>query len=134
MKRKNYLRFAAVMIIFGLLSSCKKNGPELCNCNPDNLVISASKFSSGFNSPRGLKFGPDGYLYVAEGGIGGSNLTTCTQVVPPVGPYLGSQTGSCISRIGHDGIREIFVNNLPSSQTSGGNRIPTFREWGMLHS
>ncbi len=118
MKRKNYLRFASAIIIFGLFSSCKKNGPELCNCSPDNLVINASRFSSGFNSPRGLKFGPDGYLYVAEAGIGGSNMTTCTQVIPPVGPYLGSQTGSCISRIGQDGVRKIFVNNLPSSQTS----------------
>jgi hypothetical protein len=65
-----------------------------------------------------LKFGPDGYLYVAEGGIGGSHMTTCTQVIPPVGPYLGSQTGSCISRVGHDGIREVFVNNLPTSTTA----------------
>ena len=118
MKRKNYLCFTAVMIVFGLFSSCKKIGNELCNCSPDNLVINASKFSSGFNSPRGLKFGPDGYLYVAEAGIGGTNMTTCTQVVPPVGPYLGSQTGSCISRVGQNGIRKIFVNNLPSSQTS----------------
>ena len=30
-------------------------------------------FASGFNNPRGLKFGPDGYLYVAEGGAGGSD-------------------------------------------------------------
>ncbi len=118
MKRKNYLHFTAVIAIFLLFTSCKKNGPELCNCNPNNLVITASQFSSGFNSPRGLKFGPDGYLYVAEAGIGGSKMTTCTQVIPPVGPYLGSQTGSCISRVGHDGIRKIFVNNLPSSTTS----------------
>ena len=118
MKRKLYLRLTVVIAIFGLFTSCKKNEPGICNCSPDNLVINASKFSSGFNNPRGLKFGPDGYLYVAEAGIGGSNMTTCTQVIPPVGPYLGSQTGSCISRIGQDGIREVFVNNLPSSQTS----------------
>jgi hypothetical protein len=118
MKRKIYVNLGAIIIIALFLSSCVKNAPILCNCSPDNLVINASKFSSGFNSPRGLKFGPDGYLYVAEGGIGGSNMTTCTQVIPPVGPYLGSQTGSCISRVGQDGIRELFVNNLPSSQTS----------------
>jgi hypothetical protein len=118
MKKKLYLSLGAFITIILFLSSCKKNEPGICNCNPDNLIINASKFSSGFNSPRGLKFGPDGYLYVAEGGIGGSNLTTCTQVIPPVGPYLGSQTGSCISRVGRDGIRNIFVNNLPSSQSS----------------
>lgn len=31
-----------------------------------------SVFASGFNNPRGLKFGPDGNLYVAEGGAGGT--------------------------------------------------------------
>ena len=52
--------------------------------------------------------------------MGGSNLTTCTQVVPPVGPYLGSQTGARISRVGHDGVRSTFVDGLPSNQTSAG--------------
>src|SRR5689334_17762639 len=28
--------------------------------------------ASGRENPRGLKFGPDGYLYVAEGGHGGT--------------------------------------------------------------
>jgi hypothetical protein len=39
-------------------------------------------FASGFNNPRGLKFGPDGYRYVAEGGAGGNKSTAgvCRQV------------------------------------------------------
>jgi hypothetical protein len=37
-------------------------------------------FASGFNNPRGLKFGPDGYLYVAEGGAGGQQVNgRCVQ-------------------------------------------------------
>lgn len=100
------------------LSSCKKNSPEFCNCNPSDIVANVSVFSSGLNAPRGIKFGPDGNLYVAEGGLGGSNSTTCTQVVPPVGPYTGSNTGSRISRIDKAGKRTTYVDNLPSSQTA----------------
>lgn len=104
-----------------LLSSCRKHLPPFCNCSPDEIVATVSVFSSGLNDPRGLKFGPDGYLYVAEGGIGGSDSTTsCIQVVPPVGPYKGSNTGSRISRISPGGTRSTYVNGLPSSQTALG--------------
>jgi hypothetical protein len=121
----NYLHVSAVVALVFIFTSCKKNSPVLCNCKPDDIVANASLFSSGFNSPRGLKFGPDGYLYVAEGGTGGSNPATCTPVIPPVGPYLGSQTGSRISRVGHDGTRSTFVDGLPSSQSSELTGSPT---------
>ena len=74
-------------------------------------------FSTGFNNPRGLKFGPDGMLYVAEGGTGGSGSTVgqCDQVVPPVGPYSGSPTGGRISRVDSSGVRSTVTDQLPSS-------------------
>src|SRR5438270_13849414 len=77
-------------------------------------------FATGLNNPRGLKFGPDGNLYVAEGGIGGSDSTEgcCEQVIPPVGPYTGSITGSRVSKINANGVVTTAVDNLPSSQTS----------------
>ena len=61
---------------------------------------SVTVFATGLNNPRGLKFGPDGYLYVAEGGAGGTESTTITQCaqVPAVGPYTGGMTAR-ISRI-----------------------------------
>ena len=79
-----------------------------------------SVFSSGFNNPRGLKFGPDGMLYVAEGGTGGTQQTLgqCQQVAPPIGPYLGSTTGGRISRVDSSGNRTTVTSSFPSSQTS----------------
>jgi hypothetical protein len=119
--KKNLFSLSGALIILALLfSSCLKNAPQLCNCDPNNLVVDMRVFSSGFNNPRGLKWGPDGHLYVAEGGIGGSDSTTSSQCmqVPGAGPYKGSNTGSRISKVDRDGNRETFVDNLPSSQTA----------------
>jgi hypothetical protein len=78
-----------------------------------------SVFATGLNNPRGLKFGPDGNLYVAEGGAGGtiSSVGSCDQVVTPIGPYTGGFTGR-ISKISADGTRTTVVDGLPSDQAS----------------
>ena len=79
-----------------------------------------SVYASGFNNPRGLKFGPDGALYVAEGGPGGTASTVgkCTQVVPPLGPYTGAAHGGRISRVDSNGVRTTFTDRFPSSRTT----------------
>jgi hypothetical protein len=78
-----------------------------------------SVFATGLDNPRGLAFGEDGTLYVAEGGKGGTASTVgqCQQVQPPVGPYTGAMT-SRISKIARDGTRTTLVDGLPSNQTS----------------
>ncbi len=84
------------------------------------LSPNATVFASGLNNPRGLTFGPDGNLYLAEAGLGGnaSTVGSCTQVIPPVGPYSGGFR-SAISRIdGATGSVTRIVTGLPSDQTS----------------
>jgi hypothetical protein len=93
--------------------------PVIIRGSPSATV---TPYASGFNNPRGLKFGPDGVLYVAEGGPGGSNSTIgqCEQAAgPPAGPgpYTGSPTGGRISKV-VDGVRVTVNDKFASSQTS----------------
>ena len=87
--------------------------------SPALLAQTVTVLASGFNNPRGLKFGPDGNLYVAEGGMGGTASTAgiCNQVVAPIGPYTGGFTAK-ISKVAHDGTVTTVSDHLPSSQTS----------------
>ena len=76
----------------------------------------------GLQGPRGLKFGPDGMLYVAEAGTGGTNSTkgVCPQVIPPVGPYRGGRNGR-ISRIDKSGNRTTVASGFASSVNALGS-------------
>jgi glucose/arabinose dehydrogenase len=88
------------------------------------LPANATIYASGLLAPRGLRFGTDGYLYVAEAGTGGTNSTgkTCTQVPGPVGPYTGGSNAR-ISKISPKGVRTTVASGLPSTQDAQGDLI-----------
>jgi hypothetical protein len=89
--------------------------------------VKVSVFASKLVNPRGLKFGSDGYLYVAEAGspagvpleapagLGGDFSAGANGP----GNYFGSAKGSRISRIDANGNVTTLVDNLPSSEAGG---------------
>jgi len=91
---------------------------------PPQLSPNATVYATGLESPRGLKFGPDGDLYVAEAGTGGtvSTVSVCpnAQVPPPIGSYLGGNTGR-ISKLDRSGNRTTVASGFPSSLAAEGD-------------
>ena len=125
MNRNIFFKSGMIMAIVLLMSSCKKDH-EPCDCK-NGGVPTVKVFATGLKGPRGLRFGADGNLYVAEAGTGGtvSTVGSCLQVPFPVGPYLGSPTGGRVSMINAAGVRTTITDQLPSSQANeiiGGDR------------
>ena len=105
-------RFALVSLVLLLVLTFIAVGPLAAQ--------SVSVYATGLNGPRGLKFGPEGALYVAEAGRGGSTPAAsfdCDQVPGPVGPYFGGRTAR-ISKISATGQRSTVVDGLPSGISS----------------
>ncbi len=131
MKKKSIIFLITLTLMFLLIYSCsdKTSTPTESTLDKSQTLdkkggghqATVTVFATGLNNPRGLEFGPDGFLYVAEGGLGGTNSSSgsCDQVIPPIGPYTGDFTAS-ISKVSPTGIVTRIVENLPSSQTSPG--------------
>jgi hypothetical protein len=122
---KGALFVAVVAIVLSVAGVAPGKGPASGHHGKGHKhgPATISLFASGFNNPRGLAFGPGGNLYVAEGGLGGTDSTSgqCDQVIGPVGPYTGSTNdpvnGGRVSMVTPGGVVSTVVDALPSSQT-----------------
>jgi hypothetical protein len=74
----------------------------------DSNVI-MSTVASGLNHPRGLEFGPNGGLYIAEAGTGGAG--PCT-ILPTALNVCYGTTGNVVEVLG--GVQSDYITGLPS--------------------
>ena len=127
MKTKMAFRFVSLILFLSFLISCNKedgvaDNPALKKTSEQgnipvdkkgNVNVTVSTLAENIQFPRGLKYGPDGFLYVATAGVGGNTLTSCEQVIPPIGPYTGGNTAS-ILKISPQGDVSVVADGLPS--------------------
>jgi hypothetical protein len=90
---------------------------------------SVTTYATGLSSPRGLTFGPDGKLYVAEAGVGGTRTATggtgCPIDFNIYSPYTAGYSGRVL-RIRGNGRQEVVADNLPSmTDNTGASYGPT---------
>ncbi|GIK41995.1 MAG: hypothetical protein BroJett011_58280 [Chloroflexota bacterium] len=92
---------------------------------PEPLSANVSTFATGLVYPRGLEFGSDGSLYVAEVGPGGNiepHRTCPGGYGSPVMPYQIGMTGQ-VSKISPTGERTMVVKALPAARDKSGDVI-----------
>ena len=105
-------QFAAAVVV--LLGVAPDRATTVHAQAPSVLVI-----ASGLDNPRGLAFGTDGALYVAEAGRGGTS-TLCA-VDPGTGANRCYGPTGAITRITRQGVQQRVVTGLPSIAPVGGD-------------
>jgi hypothetical protein len=70
--------------------------------------------ATGLDNPRGLSFGPDGALYVAEAGRGGTSPLCLPEVTPPFAVTRCLGPTGAITRVSGLLVQQRVVTNLPS--------------------
>lgn len=130
MKKTKIFNGLSLLLVSAILLSCSKEN-ELSNqalgeqrsnrdykalTEKESVNATVSVFASGIVYPRGLKFGPDGYLYVATAGLAGTNSTAgqCPFPVLSMVQSLGGYT-SKVLKISATGTVSTVADKLPSA-------------------
>ena len=100
------------------LSPCRwrsgGNGSLTLSAQSSRLVV-----ASGLDNPRGLNFGPDGFLYVAEAGRGGVSALCLPQGgAPPTAPPSCYGPTGAVTRVRADSVRARVVQWPALARTS----------------
>jgi hypothetical protein len=78
--------------------------------------------ASGLDNPRGLGFGPDGFLYVVEAGRGGSSSLCFIVPDNPTGPLRCYGATGAVTRVTGLGVQQRVVTGLPSLAIPSGEQ------------
>jgi hypothetical protein len=120
-------RIGAAVAVGAILALCTSlgfvNAQPPAGGAPPPPSANVTTFAQGLQGPRGITFGPDGSLYVAEAGMGGTNSTVgqCPQVPNGVGPYTGGKTAR-ISKVSASGATTVVASGLPSARDAMGDQ------------
>ena len=108
-------RLSPALLLLGALALAGTPAANQASAEPTVTVV-----MSGLDSPRGLAFGPQGALYVAEAGRGGAGLDDPFCFVLEGSPFCYGPTGA-VSRLWH-GVQERVATGFPSFARPNGNR------------
>lgn len=119
-----YRVFQGFVIVSLLVTMVLGESPAQAQ-EPEPLSANVSTFATSLVYPRGLEFGSDGSLYVAEAGQGGNiepHRTCPGGYASPLMPYQIGMTGQ-VSKISPTGERTMVLKALPSARDKSGDVI-----------
>lgn len=124
---KTGLVWLKVLVAGIFTTSISLVGPAAAqSARPTAAEANVVPFANGLQFPRGLRFGPDGYLYVAEAGEGPTSIlppSGCELAGPVVRPYTSAPTGGRISKLDANGVRTTVTDSFPRAINGLGDAL-----------
>ena len=117
MKLRTSAALARTVGLFGLLAIATPVAALAQGATPVPSPAGVALTASGLENPRGFTWAPDGTLYVALAGTGGTRASSGgSPQERALGPFMGGLTGS-VARI-NGSCPAVFEDDLPSSRAA----------------